>query len=57
MHGSKFFVTSGSHTTTGDFFKAIEIPKWNVEIKTMVDKKADLALFEKIERGGRSFLL
>ena len=55
-HGAKFFATSGSHATTGDFFKAIEIPKWNAEIKTMVDKKANLALFEKIEREGKTVL-
>ena len=45
--------TGGDHDTTYNYFKAIEIPKWNADIKTMVVKEVDLALLKKTrERGG-----
>ena len=49
------FPHGSSYVTTDYFFKAIDIPKWNAEIKTMVDKKADLAFFNNIERGEGRF--
>ena len=55
-HGAKFFATGGGHATTDDFFRAIEIPVWNAAIKVLVDRKADLALAEKIEQEGQAIL-
>ena len=53
-HGTKLYATGGSHVTTDDFFKAIKIPKWNTEIKTMVGKKVYIALLKKM-RGKKAY--
>ena len=55
-HGAKFFATGGSHCTTDDFFKAIEIPVWDAQIKAYEDKKEECSRLEKAEEDGKAVL-
>ena len=52
-HGAKYHATGGSHCTTDDFFKSIEIPVWDARIKVLEDKKAECDRIAKIEVEGK----
>ena len=55
-HGAKFTATGGSHLTTDDFFKSIEIPKRKKEIREMETDKENRILKAKIEEEAREVL-
>ena len=55
-HGAKFTATGGSHLTTDDFFKSIEIPKRKKEIKELEKEKEDRLLRQTNEQEGRAVM-
>ena len=54
-YGSKFFATGGGHAISDNFFKSVEIPVWEAEIKALEDKKLGSALLKKNRRRGSCY--
>ena len=55
-HGAKFHATWGSHVTSHDMFKALEIPLVQKKIKAMSDDKNSRLAAEDIEKEARGVL-
>ena len=55
-HGAKFHATGGSHVTSHDMFKALEIPLVQKKIKAMSDDKNSRLAAEDIEKEARGVL-
>ena len=49
-HGEKFTATGGAHLTSDDFFKAMEVPVREKEVKAMEDDKVRRMLLEANEK-------
>ncbi len=55
-HGQLFHATCGSHLTSDNFFKALEMPVWAKKVKQLEDDKKRRLQLEKNEAKGKEVL-
>jgi hypothetical protein len=56
-HGTKWMVTGGSHLMTEDFFKSVEVPRRENEIKAMETNKSERIKGEQLRQDAEAILV